>query len=186
MSNQGALLLVQSFYAIQPRMADQQLTRSQTTGTKRTRNSGQEKDSAGPTSRHVVWSETDRAAYVLLRSGIALARREEADRLYDAEELSEAHFFLFEHRDPHQERNALVPKYEAAYYFENTREFAKVKKCHLKAAYQRAGRTAQARIWEVCPETHTPYWVDRHAFSKVKQQLSKRKYEASKQTAKNP
>lgn len=131
-------------------------------------------------SRHVVWPEADRAAYVLVRAGVTLQRREDADRLYDAGELTEAHFFVFRHRDPHQERNALVPKYEAAYYFEHSREYAKVKKCHLKAAYQRAGHTAHARIWDVNADSGVPYWVDRHAFSKVKQQRSKRKYEASK------
>jgi hypothetical protein len=131
------------------------------------------------TSRYIAWSDNERKSYTLLRNGIPLLRRDDADRLYESNGLKEAHFYIFCHKDPHMNRNALVPKYEAAYFFSQTSEFVRVKKCHLKAAYQGLGRCMQVYMWTIDADG-LPYWVDRHAFSKKKQQRSKRKYEASK------
>lgn len=131
-------------------------------------------------SRHIVWPSHERKCYQLLRPGIPLARREDADRLYETATLSEAHFYIFRHEDPHLQRNALVPKFEAAYFFSDSGEYVRVKKCHLKMAYQAMGRCVNAHTWFIDGSSGLPYWVDRHAFSKKKQQRSKRKYEASK------
>lgn len=179
MTTAGPLLhlqqLLREFYTVHSNMGAEQQKRSSGPrgGTKRAR-------SATASSRHVLWSDTDRAPYCVVREGIAMEGREDADRLFERGELTEAHFYLFRHSDPEVERNASVPKYEAAYYFARTGEYARVKKCHLKVAYQRAGHTQHARIWDVDEATGVPYWVDRHAFSKMKQQKSKRKYEANK------
>lgn len=134
---------------------------------------------AATSSRHIVWPDHERKCYELLRAGVPLSRREDADRLFESNTLSEEHFYLFRHVDPHLERNALVPKYEAAYFFSDSNQYVRVKKCHLKLAYQAMGRCSNAHIWSILP-SGLPYWVDRHAFSKKKQQRSKRKYEASK------
>jgi hypothetical protein len=134
----------------------------------------------GSSSRHIVWTDQERRSYTLLRAGIPLTRREDADALYETGALTEGHFYIFGHQDTHLDRNALVPKYEAAYFFSNSGEYVRVKKCHLKAAYQTLGRCTHSEIWSVDSETGLPYWVDRHAFSKKKQQKSKRKYEKSK------
>lgn len=134
---------------------------------------------AGNSSRHIVWTEHERKPYALLRAGVPLQSRQDADQLYESGTLREEHFYLFYHQDPHLDRNALVPKYEAAYFFVDSGEYVRVKKCHLKQAYQSMGRCIHAHMWTI-DEQGLPYWVDRHAFSKKKQQRSKRKYEASK------
>jgi hypothetical protein len=133
-------------------------------------------------SRHIVWSEYERKPYALLRAGVSLQSRQDADQLYESGTLREGHFYLFCHQDPHLDRNALVPKYEAAYFFADSGEYVRVKKCHLKQAYQAMGRCIHAHMWTI-DEQGLPYWVDRHAFSKKKQQRSKRKYEASKKNS---
>lgn len=167
---------LRSFYVVCPTFGDEQkknhhrkrkLSDKSTTTTK------------AISSRHIVWSEHERKSYELLRAGIPLGRREDADCLYDTGTLKESHFYVFRHLDPHLQRNALVPKFEAAYFFSDSNEFVRVKKCHLKSAYQAMGRCINAHIWSV-DSAGLPYWVDRHAFSKKKQQRSKRKYEASK------
>lgn len=135
----------------------------------------------GTASRHVPWTVDDASSYQLVRRGIPLAGgATEADRLFATKQLQEEHFFIWKHNDPHLERNPSVPKWEATYYFEDRDEYARVKKCHLKVAYQNAGRCTHADVWTVNPQTQLPYWVDRYAFSKLKQQSSKRKYEDSK------
>lgn len=167
---------LRSFYVLEQTFNDEQRKQQ---ARKRCRSSSKNLSSSLNSSRHVVWTENDRKAYKLLRVGIPLNRRDEADRLYDEKKLREVYFYIFCHCDPHLERNALVPKYEAAYFFVDSGEYVRVKKCHLKSAYQLLGRSIHANIWTVDADG-LPYWVDRHAFSKKKQQRSKRKYEASK------
>lgn len=167
---------LRSFYEVHPTLGAEQRKAE-----KRPRATKAALSSSFSSSRYIVWPAHERQCYQLLRSGIPLGRREDADRLFVTSTLSEEHFYIFRHLDPHLERNALVPKYEAAYFFSDLNQYVRVKKCHLKLAYQLAGRCTNAHIWSmVDSELGLPYWVDRHAFSKKKQQRSKRKYEASK------
>ena len=129
-------------------------------------------------SRHVAWTADDMAHYELVRPGIALAGGSvEADELFAKKQIREAHFFIWQHKDPNVQRNPSVPKYEATYLFADSNQHVRVKKCHLKVGYQEAGRFSHANMWSV---DRLPYWVDRYAFSKLKQQSSKRKYEDNK------
>lgn len=175
--------LMQNFYRVHGHrtMAEEderrrQLGSSQHQAKKRTRAAATKQG----TSRHVPWTDEDASHYTLVRKGIPMPSTAEADRLFGAKQIQEAHFYLWKHTDPHLERNASIPKWEATYFFEDRQQHARVKKCHLKIGYQSAGRVSHDEIWSLDPQTRLPYWVDRYAFSKIKQKSSKIKYEDSK------
>lgn len=188
MAAEKMMELLRAFYSVHATMGEEQKRQSALLQakprSKRARNDT--KDPKGPqggNSRHVAWTADDASHYHLVRPGIPLAGAAEADERFANKTLQEAHFYLWKHNDPHVERNRSVPKWEATYYFEDRKEYARVKKCHLKVAYQAAGRCAPAQMWTMDPQTQLPYWVDRYAFSKLMQQSSKRKYEDSKRKA---
>lgn len=168
------------FYRIFPLIADEAAKRRQSKTKKRPR-------TKEANSRHVAWTAQDQEQYQLIRSGIPFESRAQIDAAYEAHELRESHFDIWVHRDPNIQRNPTVPKYEATYRIAplgaQKPDYARVKKCHLKAIYQAAGRSSHSQIWHVDSVTGLPYWVDRYAFSKLKQQHSKRKYESNKRAA---
>lgn len=173
--------MLQKFYSINTTMGEEvEKRRLLNQRPKRARKAGAAAAAGTTSSRHVAWTDEDASHYQLVRKGIPLANTAEADHLFETKRLEEAHFYLWKHNDPHLERNPSVPKWEATYYFEDRKQHARVKKCHLKVAYQGAQRVSHDEMWTLDAQTRLPYWVDRYAFSKLKQRSSKRKYEDNK------
>lgn len=178
------LELIHEFYSVRTTMGQEDERRRLLVQPKRVKRarktaSSTQGISSSSSSRHVPWTPEDASHYELVREGIPLATTSDADRLFSNKEIDEAHFYIWKHTDPNLERNPNIPKWEATYYFEDRAQHARVKKCHLKIAYQRAGRVTHDEMWNV---NKLPYWVDRYAFSKLKQQSSKRKYEDNKRS----
>lgn len=169
---------IRDFYSVRATVGQEDERRRLLVQPRRAKRARKTLSAQGATSsRHVPWTAEDASHYELVREGIPLATPGNADRLFAAKEIDETQFYLWKHRDPNLERNPNIPKWEATYYFEDRGQHARVKKCHLKNAYQRAGRVVHDEMWSV---DKLPYWVDRYAFSKLKQQSSKRKYEDNK------
>lgn len=124
-----------------------------------------------------------RTTYELLRKGIDVEDENAIAALLRTDggaHLTEAHFYLFRHRDESLQRNATIPRYEAAYWCKAHEHFIRVQKSHLKPAYANAGRKDATRWDDVDATDGTPYWVDRHAFRKQRQRESKQHYEQRK------
>jgi len=138
--------------------------------------------------RHVRWDPYRTGGpgggpmYEKIRDGIPIESEACIKELADQDGITEAHFFLFRHCDPHVERNAALPLYEAAYWCVERNCFVLAQKRHMQRAYSLAKRTDRTRVWDML--AGEPYWVDRHAFRVQAQRDSKQRH-AEKQRRKN-
>lgn len=124
---------------------------------------------AGKKGRHVTFIPGP--TYSCIREGSRVFSNElEIDELYKQKNLEESVFYIFRHTDVHLDRNEEIPVYEAVYNVNGT--FVKAQKCHMTQAYVKSKRTKLDLMWSVVQD-ETPYWVDRYAFSKEKQRMSK-------------
>ena len=126
------------------------------------------------TGRHVTVVPD---SYTLIREGKPLESTSVIDTLFAQGSITESLFFLFRRTEDEEliERNDTMPVYEALYLCGGNR-YVRVQKKHLEMAYRQLGRSEKARMWDIMSDG-TPYWVDRHCFTKMGQRDSKRRYE---------
>jgi hypothetical protein len=123
------------------------------------------------TGRHVRWTRS--AEYACVARGRDFANAAELDERWAAGDISLADMYIFHHceADKLAERSQVNPLWEAVYYLSDSHHYVRVQKCHLRYAYEQAGRTDKALAWSVDERedgSTVPYWVDRHAFSVLK------------------
>lgn len=87
--------------------------------------------------RCVVWKQADN--YTLLRNGIDFDSVHHLVQSAKEGKLREEHLYIFLHRDPHVERNEMVPKYEGI--FRCGKQWIRSQKGQLEQAYANSGRT---------------------------------------------
>lgn len=118
------------------------------------------------TGRHVRWQRAD--DYVCVERGARdFCTAAELDAAWVARSLTLGDMYLMRHReaDALGKRSQLNPIWEALYRVGD--QWVRVQKCHLRHAYEQAGRRDKALAWTLT-EAGMPYWVDRHAFSVLK------------------
>lgn len=114
--------------------------------------------------RHVQWHRA--ADYVCVAEGRPFANAADIDARWAAGDITLADMYIFKHCDAGVlKRSQVNPVWEAVYLVSDRNHYVKVQKCHLRQAYERAGRTDASAAWTADP---LPYWVDRHAFSVLK------------------
>jgi hypothetical protein len=134
-----------------------------------------------PGGRHVRWDPGEQ--YVLLRAGVPWKCARDIDAAYQLGALEETQLYIFQNADKRVVRNPDVPRYEAVHYCADANAYVRAQKCHLQQAYGNADRTDPECMWSTDAATGLPYWVDRHAFCKLKQRQSKSRYERRKKVA---
>lgn len=121
-------------------------------------------------TRHVRWTRGSEYVFVGER-GRDFCNLEELNAKWEAGEITLADMWVVRHKEAARlgARSQLNPLWEALYYVADAKQFYRVQKCHLRWAYERAGRTDAALAWSTLSDApDVCYWCDRHAFSMLK------------------
>lgn len=120
--------------------------------------------------RHVEFHPGE--TYKCIRPGVQFQNKTQVDALFKEKTLTEDMLYIFQHTDSFLQRNEQVPVYEAVYKIGTS--YVIVQKGHLKQAYTNSKRTNYEDAWKVMDD-ESPYWVDRYAYPKEKQQEKRKR-----------
>jgi hypothetical protein len=113
--------------------------------------------------RQIRW--TSNSHYRCIRESQRVMRN--IDEINEITEPREEDFCIYMNDRECASRDKDVPLYEAVYKCQDG-TLVRVQINHLKAAYNAAGKKDSKRAWDVNDQDNIPYWVDRYAYSKIK------------------
>lgn len=116
--------------------------------------------------RHVRWQRVN--DYECVVRGREFANAAELDAAWAERSITLQDMFWVRNRqaDALGKRTQINPHWEALYYLSDEQHYVRVQKCHLRHAYNAAGRTDKALAWTMVQDL--PYWIERHAYSVLK------------------